>query len=102
MRRESELYYDALDILGHYRETEDEKTTASLQSAFEIMRNYHKHGEMYYWILYYSFLSPKPCPNNEAVLAILQVHDFGVTKKNFYGRRRAAIYAFTECYFAIK
>ena len=97
MKRESDRYYDALGLLKKYRHA-DEEQAASMQSALEIMRNHHKHGEMYYWILYYSFLSPKACENDQVVLTILQAHHFGVTKRNFWGRRRAAVYAFSECF----
>ena len=98
MKRESDRYYAALELLKNYRHA-DEEQAASMQSALEIMRNHHKHGEMYYWILYYSFLSPKACDNDQVVLAILQAHNFGVTIRNFYGRRRAAVYVFAESYF---
>ena len=30
-----------------------------LDSSVDILRNNHKYGEQYYWILYYSFLSPQ-------------------------------------------
>ena len=69
-----------------------------LNSSVEILRRKHKHGELYYWILYYSFLSPKACENDQVILAILRAHNFGVTKRNFYGRRRAAVFAFSECF----
>ena len=97
MKRESDRYYAALELLKNYRHA-DEEQAASIQSALEIMRNHHKHGEMYYWILYYSFLSQKACENDQVVLTILQAHHFGVTKRNFWGCRRAAVYAFYECF----
>ena len=28
-----------------------------LESSIDLLRNNHKHGEQYYWILYYAFLS---------------------------------------------
>ena len=34
------------------------KMLTLLNSAVDILRNKHKHGEQYYWILYYSYLSP--------------------------------------------
>ena len=55
MKRESDRYYTAMELLKQYRQA-DEEQAAFMQSALEIMRNHHKHGEMYYWILYYSFL----------------------------------------------
>lgn len=30
-----------------------------LDSSVDLLRNNHKHGEQYYWILYYAFLSPQ-------------------------------------------
>lgn len=30
-----------------------------LENSVNIMRNKHKHGETYYWLLYYSYLSPQ-------------------------------------------
>lgn len=30
-----------------------------LDSAVELLRTKHKNGEAYYWLLYYSFLSPQ-------------------------------------------
>ena len=97
MKRGSDRYCTAMELLKQYRQA-DEEQAASMQSALEIMRNHHKHGEMYYWILYYSFLSPKACENDQVVLKILLAHNFGVTKRNFYGRRRVAVYAFSECF----
>lgn len=52
MKRESDRYYTAMELLKRYRQT-DEKQAASVQSALEIMRNHHKHGEMYYWMRFF-------------------------------------------------
>ena len=100
-----EMSYDAgadlsgTDIEGQMRTLErNKKMLRIIETAVQLLRRRQKDGEMYYWILYYSFLSPKACDNDQVVLAILQAHNFGVTKRNFYGRRRAAVYAFSECF----
>ena len=31
----------------------------TLMAAVDLLRTKHKHGEQYYWILYYSYLSPQ-------------------------------------------
>ena len=36
-----------------------------LDSAVELLRTRHKNGEAYYWLLYYSFLSPQQLKNVE-------------------------------------
>ena len=32
-------------------------------SAIDLLRNKHKNGESYYWLLYYSYLSPQQMRN---------------------------------------
>ena len=48
-----------------------------LDSAIELLRTKHKNGEAYYWLLYYSFLSPQQL-------------------KNYYRKRREAIEALSS------
>ncbi len=38
-----------------------------LDSAIELLRTKHKNGEAYYWLLYYSFLSPQQLKNVEEI-----------------------------------
>lgn len=37
-----------------------------MDSAVDLLRNNHKHGEQYYWILYYAILSPQELRNTDA------------------------------------
>ena len=39
-----------------------------LESSIDLLRNNHKHGEQYYWILYYAFLSPQEMKNTDEIL----------------------------------
>ena len=39
-----------------------------LDSSIELLRKKHKYGEDYYWLLYYTFLSPQKLPNVEEVI----------------------------------
>ena len=39
-----------------------------LDSSVDLLRNNHKHGEQYYWILYYAFLSPQKLKNTDEIL----------------------------------
>jgi len=43
-----------------------------LNSAVEILRNKHKFGEQYYWILYYTYLSPQQLQNADEILVLEQ------------------------------
>ena len=41
-----------------------------LDSSVDLLRTNHKHGEQYYWILYYTFLSPQK-PNGTRPFQVL-------------------------------
>ena len=42
-----------------------------LDFAVELLRTKHKNGEAYYWLLYYSFLSPQQLKNVEEIIETL-------------------------------
>ena len=45
-----------------------------LNNAVELLRTRHKNGETYYWILYYTFLSPQQLENVDEIIEQLQPH----------------------------
>ena len=45
-----------------------------LDSAIELLRTKHKNGEAYYWLLYYSFLSPQQLKNVEEIIETLWLY----------------------------
>lgn len=45
-----------------------------LDSSVELLRNKHKNGETYYWLLYYTFLSPQQMKNVEEIVEQLRPH----------------------------
>lgn len=62
-----------------------------LDSAVDLLRTNHKHGEQYYWILYYTFLSPqKPNGTNE-ILEKLRPHISNISYRTYYRKRHKAI-----------
>ena len=64
-----------------------------LENAIDILRNRHKNGETYYWILYYSFLSPKQYKNTEAIINQLYTHMESLSYKTYFRKRKEAIEA---------
>ena len=64
-----------------------------LNSAVEILRNKHKFGEQYYWILYYAFLSPQELKNTDEILEKLEPHISNISYRTYYRKRHAAIEA---------
>lgn len=62
-----------------------------LDSSVDLLRINHKHGEQYYWILYYTFLSPqKPNGTNE-ILEKLRPHISSISYRTYYRKRHKAI-----------
>ena len=62
-----------------------------LDSSVDLLRTNHKHGEQYYWILYYTFLSPqKPHGTNE-ILEKLRPHISNISYRTYYRKRHNAI-----------
>lgn len=67
-----------------------------LNSAVDILRSKHKHGEQYYWILYYSYLSPQQLQNTEEVLEKLAPHIMNISRRTYYRKRPEAIQALSS------
>ena len=62
-----------------------------VDSAVALLRSKHKHGETYYWILYYSFLSPQEHKNAEEIVNLLRDHITDISYRTYYRRRKDAI-----------
>ena len=65
-----------------------------VDSAIELLRTKHKNGEMYYWVLYYSFLCPQQLRNVEEIIEKLRPHVRDLSYRTYYRRRVEAIDAF--------
>ena len=64
-----------------------------LNSAVNLLRNKHKHGEQYYWILYYSYLSPQQPQNTEEIIENLRPHITNISYRTYYRKRPEAVQA---------
>ena len=64
-----------------------------VNNAVELLRNRHKNGEAYYWILYYSFLSPQQLKNVEEIIEQLRPHIRDISFRTYYRRRKEAVEA---------
>lgn len=67
-----------------------------VDNAVSLLREKHKHGETYYWILYYSFLSPQQYRNADEVVDQLRPHIRDISYRTYYRRRRDAIEALSS------
>lgn len=68
----------------------------TVNAAVDLLRMKHKHGEDYYWILYYSFLSPQQYRNADEIVELLRPHMHDISYRTYYRRRKEAIYALSS------
>ena len=67
-----------------------------LENSVNIMRNKHKNGEMYYWLLYYSYLSPQQYRSVDEIIEMLKPHISDISQRTFFRRRKDAINALSS------
>ena len=96
------IYMAGADLSGtqieqHARSIErSRKMLNLLNTAVEILRTNHKSGEQYYWVLYYSFLSPQELGNVEEIIDHIRPYINDISYRTFYCRRQAAIEALSS------
>jgi hypothetical protein len=62
-----------------------------IDTAIGLMRKKHRKGELYYWILYYSYLSPQEYENTNEILRALEAHFPPMSVRTYYTYRQDAI-----------
>ena len=67
-----------------------------LDSSVDLLRNKHKNGEIYYWLLYYTFLCPQQLRNVEEIIEKLRPHIRDISFRTYYRRRQEAIDALSS------
>ena len=67
-----------------------------INSAVELLRTRHKSGETYYWLLYYTFLSPQQLENVNEIIEQLQPHIRDISRTTYYRKREQAVEALSS------
>lgn len=62
-----------------------------VRSAVDLIREKHMYGEEYYWILYYTYLSPQQLHNTEEIIEKLRPHIQNISYRTYYRKRPEAI-----------
>lgn len=62
-----------------------------LNNAVDLLRTRHKNGETYYWLLYYTFLSPQQLENVEEIIDQLRPHFRDISIPTYYRKRKKAV-----------
>ena len=72
------------------------KMLTLVNNSIELLRTHHKYGEDYYWLLYYSFLSPQQLKNEEEIIEQLRPHIRDISFRTYYRKRKAAVEALSS------
>lgn len=67
-----------------------------LDSSVDLLRNKHKNGEVYYWLIYYTFLSSQQLRNVEEIIEKLRPHIPDISFRTYYRKRQEAIEALSS------
>ena len=85
------------EIENHARCIErSNKMLTLLKNAVDLLRLKHKNGEVYYWLLYYSYLSPQQMRNVEEVVEHLRPHIQDISLPTYYRKRKLAVEALSS------
>lgn len=96
------VYLAGADLSGteieHHTQCIDQsyKMLKLIEMAIDLLRNKHKFGESYYWLLYYTFLSPQQLRNVDDIIEKLRPHIRDISYRTYYRKRREAIEAFSS------
>ena len=72
------------------------KMLTLLENAVNLLRTRHKNGEVYYWILYYTFLSPQKLKNVDEIIEVLRPHIRDTSSSTYYRLRKEAVTALSS------
>ena len=80
---------DGTDIAEQAKSIErSNKMLKLVDHSVNLLREKHKHGEEYYWILFYSFLSPQQYRSTEVIIKELEPHIREISFRTYYRKRR--------------
>ena len=82
------------DIENHARCIERSyKMLTVLENSVNLLRTHHQSGEVYYWILYYTYLCPQQLQNIEEIVESLRPHILNISRRTYYRKRPEAVEA---------
>ena len=67
-----------------------------INTSIELLRDKHKNGEIYYWVLYYTYLSPQEIGSVVEIIEVLRPHLKYISYRTYYRYRKEAIEALSS------
>ena len=84
--------FSGTELQEHLRTLErNKKMLQIIDTSLNILRKKHKDGEQYYWILYYTYLSDKPCKNTDEIINNITEKTESLAWKTYFKKRKYAI-----------
>lgn len=80
---EQEQLWKQISFLSDYLSAIDHLT--------DLIRSHHPHGEQYYWILYYTYLSPAKPECTDSILDLLADQGCPIPRRTYFRKRKDAI-----------
>lgn len=69
----------------------NKKMLKIIDAAVDILRRRQVDGEAYYWILYYTYFSEKPCRNTEEIIDLISEKTEYMSWGSYFKRKARAI-----------
>ena len=83
---------DASDVAARIKSINRSRNMLRIiDSAVELLRKKHRKGEIYYWTLYYSYLSPQELENVEEIVDKLSNYTKDMSRRTYFRKRDEAV-----------
>ena len=83
---------DASDVAARIKSINRSRNMLRIiDSAVELLRKKHRKGEIYYWTLYYSYLSPQELENVEEIVEKLSNYTKDMSRRTYFRKRDEAV-----------
>lgn len=69
----------------------NKKMLKIIETAVNVLRKKQVDGEEFYWIIYYTYLSNKPCKKIEDIINLVGLKTAPMAWKTYFSRRKKAI-----------
>ena len=73
-----------------------------IDTAIHLIRENNSDGEMFYWILYYAYISPQKIKSADEIVDRIQMHVPYLTRDTYYRHRKRAINTFASVLWGCK
>ncbi len=96
------LYIAGADLTGSNMEhhakciEKSNQMVKMIDSSIELLRNRHKEGESYYWLIYFTYLCPQKLRNVDDIIEQLRPYIRDISYRTYYRKRKAAIAALSS------